>query len=272
MNTTEQPMMPKSILVPLDESPFAERAIPVARALATQLGADLAYFAARGDGTASEAERYLEFAVAEYGPADVLFSDDTQAGHAIAAAAEAGDRLVCMTSHGRGSLRWAVLGSVAEDVIRESHRPVVLVGRHCGTDWPDGFRTAVVCLDGADAADAIIPIATEWAQALDLRVHVVHVIHPLDVEGAEHPDKAVQANVAQLREAGLDVRSVLLRSRLTGAAVADHASSVPGPIVMMSSQSHTGISRISLGSVTMQAVGMSSCPVLVAHTEPRSMQ
>ena len=236
-------MMPKSILVPLDESPFAERAIRVARALATQLGADLAYFAARGDGTASQAERYLEFAVAEYGPADVLFSDDTQAGHAIAAAAEAGDRLVCMTSHGRGSLRWAVLGSVAEDVIRESHRPVVLVGRHCGTDWPDGFRTAVVCLDGADAADAIIPIATEWAQALDLRVHVVHVIHPLDVEGAEHPDKAVQANVAQLREAGLDVRSVLLRSRLTGAAVADHASSVPGAIVMMSSQSHTGISR-----------------------------
>ena len=73
-------MMPKSILVPLDESPFAERAIPVARALATQLGADLAYFAALGDGTASQAERYLEFAVAEHGPADVLFSDDTRAG------------------------------------------------------------------------------------------------------------------------------------------------------------------------------------------------
>ena len=141
---------------------------------------------------------------------------------------------------------------------------MLLVGRHCGTDWPDGFRTAVVCVDGSQAADAIVPIASEWAQALDLRVHVVHVIHPLDVEGAEHPEKTVAADIAQLREAGLDVRPVLLRSRLTGAAVADYASTVPGAIVMMSTQSHTGISRVALGSVTMQAVGMSSCPVLVA--------
>ncbi len=259
-------MMPKSILVPLDESPFAERAILVARALATQMDADVAYFAARGEGTAGQVQRYLEFAVAEHGPAEVLFSDEERAGPAIAAAAEAGDRLVCMTSHGRGSLRWSVLGSIAEEVIRESRRPVVLVGRHCETEWPDGFQAAVVCLDGSDPSDPIVPIAAEWAQALDLGVHVVHVIHPLDVEGAEHPDKAVAANVAQLRDEGLDVRSVLLRSRLTGAAVADYASTLRGALVMMSSQSHTGISRVALGSVTMQAVSMSSSPVLVAHT------
>ena len=91
-------MQQGSLDVHVGQRTFAQQS--VARALATQLGADLAYFAARGDGTASQAERYLEFAVAEYGPADVLFSDDTRSGHAIAAAAEAGDQLVCMTAVG----------------------------------------------------------------------------------------------------------------------------------------------------------------------------
>ena len=57
--------------------------------------------------------------------------------------------VVCMTSHGRGRLRWAFLGSVAEQIISESHDPVVLLGRQCGTEWPDGLKHMLIGIDGS---------------------------------------------------------------------------------------------------------------------------
>ena len=256
-------MMPKTVIVPLDGSQFAERAIPVARAFATQTEGHIALLSARWDDKPSETLSYLQRTGEAEGPAEIMFVRDRHAPEAITLAQENHDRIVCMTSHGRGALRWSVLGSVAEDVIREARHPVLLVGRHCKTDWPHGFRTAVVCVDGFSAADPIVPIATEWAKALQLDVHVVLVIHPLDVEGATVPDKTVETIVAHFREQDVTARGVVLRSRLIAGEIADYAATVPDALVMMSSHSRTGFERLALGSVAMGTVAMSPSPVLV---------
>jgi nucleotide-binding universal stress UspA family protein len=168
-----------------------------------------------------------------------------------------------MTSHGRGAFRWAVLGSVAERVLHETRGPIMLVGRHCATTFPEGFRTAIVCVDGFNAAEPIVPVATEWAKALGLDVHVVMVIHPLDVEGATVPDKNVEAIVEHFQAAGIRARSVILRSRIVPHAIADYAAVVSGSLIMMSSHSRTGVARVAMGSVAMTVVGLSPSPVLV---------
>jgi nucleotide-binding universal stress UspA family protein len=257
-------MLPQTVIVPLDGSQFAERAIPVARAIATQTDGHVAFLTARWDDKPGVASSYLQRTAEEQGPAETMFVQDRRASEAITLAAQAtGDRIVCMTSHGRGALRWSVLGSVAEDVIRETHHPVLLVGRHCRLDWPRGFSTAVVCVDGFSVADPIVPVAAEWAKAIGLDVHVVLVIHPLDVEGATHLDKTVEAIVAQFQAQGLAARSVVLRSRLIAGEIADFATTAPDALVMMSSHSRTGFERLALGSVAMGTVAMSPSPVLV---------
>ena len=258
-------MIPRNIVVPLDGSAFAERAIAVAHKLTAQTGGRVTLMTAREDDDPAREYDYLQKAAAEHGPANVLFVQDRQAAPAISVVAEDdGEHLVCMTSHGRGSLRWAALGSVTEAVIRESRVPVLVVGRHCVLDVTP-FERAVVALDGSDANDPVVPVAIEWSRELGLAVRLVHVIHPLDVEGAEHPNKAVQAIADRMRESGLTVEVLLLRSTLVGAAIADAAATVTGPLVMMSSHSRTGARRLALGSVAMQTVAMSPAPVLVVH-------
>jgi nucleotide-binding universal stress UspA family protein len=60
-----------------------------------------------------------------------------QPGAAILAAAEAVDAdLIVMSTHGRGGPLRSVLGSVADDVVRQSRRPVLLVRR---TPAPAGW-------------------------------------------------------------------------------------------------------------------------------------
>jgi nucleotide-binding universal stress UspA family protein len=257
---------PRTVVVPLDGSSFAERAIPVGRKLAWQLGGDLGLLSARWDDVPQQAEEYLARVAEENGHAETMFVQDRGAAEAIVLEAQ-GDRdpVICMTTHGRGAFRWSVLGSVAEEVVRNARRPVLLVGRHCPADAAP-FRTAVLTVDGSDADDPAVPVAIEWAQALGLGVEVVQVIHPLDVEDAVEPNKVTQSIVARLRDAGLSVRFVSLRSRLVAHAIADHAATVDHPIVVMSSHARTGVGRVALGSVAMGTVAMAAAPVLVVHS------
>ena len=55
-------------------------------------------------------------------------------GNAVARILEASDRidadLIVVGSHGKGRLKYAFLGSVAEKLLRKSHRPVLVVPLH----------------------------------------------------------------------------------------------------------------------------------------------
>jgi nucleotide-binding universal stress UspA family protein len=263
-------MMTETLVVPVDGSEFAERAFPVARALASQLDADIEAVTGRWVDRNPEAQRYLHDVAQRFAPIEIEFLPEREPAEAIEEVVnKPGEHLVCMTSHGRGAFRWAVLGSVAERVVHATRGPVVLVGRHCATKLPAGFLTAIVCVDGFDVAEPVVTVATEWAKELELDVHVVMVIHPLDVEGATVPDKNVEAIVEHFEAAGVRARSVVLRSRLVANAIADFAGTIDGSLVMMSSHSRTGVARVALGSVAMNTVGLSPSPVLVVPQHAR---
>ena len=192
-------MFPDTLVVPLDGSEFAARALPVARAFVRQTGGRLLLMTTRWDDDVRTARDYLDEISAANQDVDVstiVIADRPAASAIQLVARESPGRIVCMTTHGRGRIRWALLGSVAEEVVRESSDPVMLLGRHCRTDWPNNFRKMVVCVDGASAAPAVEPDAVEWAKALGLDVHVVTVIHPLDADG---PDAVLDAIVGRWR-------------------------------------------------------------------------
>ena len=259
-------MFPNTVVVPLDGSDLATRALAVARAFARQTRGRLLLVSTRWDHDLGSARSYLEGIASTCTGLDVetvVIADRPAAEAILLVASETTDRIVCMTSHGRGRVRWALLGSVAEQIVRESAAPVILLGRHCRTEWPNNFRRVLLCVDGATTSPTVLPAALEWATHLGLEVHVASAVHPLDTEP---PDAVLDAIVEQFDARRLSAYKSIVRSSFAAGALADLGDSLDVDLIAMSSHARTGAGRVALGSVTMGVVSMAHCPVLVTCT------
>jgi nucleotide-binding universal stress UspA family protein len=259
-------MTPKTLVVPLDGSEYAERALPVAEAVAERIGGSLLLVSAQYHGPL-EPRAYLEecAVLRDRCPVDVVSTKETYAAEAIVdVLGSDADRVACMTTHGRGRLRWAALGSVAEDVIRRSDRPMLLVGRNCRPDFLGRSSHFVACADGSEDSNELAPAAREWTELLGLDLRVAVVTHPLDVESAEHSDALLGAMAAQFALADR-AATTMIRSRYVAGALADYADELPAALVGMNCHARSGLARFALGSVTMAVLHLVSCPLLVAH-------
>jgi nucleotide-binding universal stress UspA family protein len=259
-----------TFVVPLDDSEFAERAVPVAATLARRLGGSVLLAP-----TAEARMRALSYG-AEPGrslpaPTEVAAALGAPAAPAVRRIVhDTSGGVLCMTTHGRGAFGWAVLGSFTEAVLREHDAPAILVGSHCRTAWDRGSYI-LVCLDGARVDDPVVPVAIHWARALGLRAYVAHVIHPLDVEGATHPDRVVDAVVDQFTAAGVDAAPRFMRASYVAGAIADEAAHEPAALIAMNTHARKGFARFALGSVAMATVGLAPCPVLVTPLPHNAM-
>ena len=188
--------MLSTIIVPLDGSDFAARAIPHATVLARSSGAKLVLvrvLAHRAPGSAIDEMEAIQAALnldAEAIRADGLrvetivrrvhpvHADDV--AHAISAVAdEQQAELIVMSTHGRGGLgRW-IYGSVADSVLQQSTTPVLLVSPHVDSPLPTDRRLRVlVPLDGSELAEGAIEIADLLAGTLDVELTVLQVVEP----------------------------------------------------------------------------------------------
>jgi nucleotide-binding universal stress UspA family protein len=139
-------MIPTNILVPVDFSPCAERALDYACALAAKLGAKVHVVNAIGSAlpelsaaltdhmlaslrhnNAAMLDKLIEprRAIAAFGELRVV--DDDPRDAILAAAKETHADLIVIGTHGRRGLSRLVLGSVAEDVVRRAPCPVLAV-------------------------------------------------------------------------------------------------------------------------------------------------
>jgi nucleotide-binding universal stress UspA family protein len=260
-------MEAKTLVVPLDGSEYSERALPIAEALAMKTGGGLVLVSVPFHGPV-DPRGYLEEQATRITqcPVELFTSDDFVAPGAIQHALEAGeDRIACMTTHGRGSWRWAAVGSVAEEVIRSTTRPLLLVGRNCRADFLKRGPNLLVCVDSTVAAATLAPAVHTWAQTLSLRVHLAIVVHPLDVPSAEQPEQLLGPLVEALGPTDVD-GAELLRATYVAGALVDYADDLTAALIAMSPHARTGASRFMLGSKTMAILHQASCPALVVRS------
>lgn len=170
------------LLLPLDGSPFAEEALPAARALQRMLDAELLLLRAvpmpttplvGPDGVLADvpddaalerelmaAQDYLipiAGAVARDGyPVRIEVRAGTAVEAIVAAGQEQGVTLTAMATHGRTGARRAVLGSVADAVLRRGGTPLLLVTPRTLRDRPDRVEVTGIPGEGAGAARATI--------------------------------------------------------------------------------------------------------------------
>jgi nucleotide-binding universal stress UspA family protein len=182
--SADEPVEVSHVVVPLDGSPFSERALPVADWIAAQLGADVhlvEVVPTDGEGELTEGViRYLDDVTRRHHAAawDVVHGDDV--AQAIADAASSSPRrLVCMATHGRDRTA-GPLGSVAAALLGRSERPVVLVGPRARPST--GAGAPVVAAVGRTGRDeALVSVASSWATRLARRLEIVTIAQPLDL-------------------------------------------------------------------------------------------
>ena len=193
--------------------------------------------------------------------------------------AAAPDALVVMSTRGRGHSA-ALLGSVANEILAEFHRPVVLIGPACATDT---FRTdgrLIVAADRSPGTKAVLQLAAGVLDRFDFSAQVVNVLDPEMAtamersrggpEGSDLPHESAMAHryANELgRAAGQEVDYVVLHSKHPGPAIADHAADEQAALIAMATHARTGLRRLTLGSVTAEVVAHATCPVLATAPE-----
>ena len=195
----------RSVLLPLDGSPFAEQAIPWAAAIARKARARLRLalvhqppFPPPLEGSnlrlytkielaMRKAERdYVRRVAARIREAGgTQLTTATLSGSPAPALAEyareVGAELMVMTTHGRGGLQRVWLGSVADQLVRSLDVPVLLVRPKDGepaTGVPT-LEEILVPLDGSRRAEAALPPALGMAKLFGARLALLQVVEPM---------------------------------------------------------------------------------------------
>ncbi len=222
----------RKIVVPIDTSEVAERAIPWAKAV----GGDSAVivlmevipvatavrsFGGQVIGSAETiqagyqqmAEDQLDAAVAKWFTAGDKVSTAVAAGdpgdQILAVAKEQGAGLIVMSSHGRGAIGRFVSGSVADRVVRHAPVPVMIVGPEGELATDASIERVVAPVDNSALSLAALPVAAQIAKATAAPVKVLHVVIPATdmmmtypASAGTIPPLAVDANYRQITEAG----------------------------------------------------------------------
>jgi nucleotide-binding universal stress UspA family protein len=257
--------IPRTFVVPLDGSELATRAVDVVTPLARCLGASLLLVTTPWDDEVHAAQAHLDGVAATVEvPVDTLLVHDRPAAAAIDLVARSEpDRMICMTTHGRGRFRWAVAGSVAEEVIRNADMPVLLVGPHAAANWSDPPGQIVVGVDASPAASGAVAPAAAWAKALGCELTLTYVAHPLDIGEALRSEDFLAPLEKAVRDVGVPLHVRIERGSYVAGALLDVAEEPPATMFVMASRGRTGFARVALGSVSMAVVNGARCPVLV---------
>ena len=281
------------MLVPLDGSEFALQALPTARVLAERLDAELQTISVAG--ADDDANRLQALAAASLGVdirdkrAHVMRGDDP--AEAIARrAAELEDCVVCLTSHGRGRLHGAVVGSVARSVLQASPEPMVALGPMADNpgwsprprSWPEPLSVPrmVACVDGSDTSEQVLPLAVSWARALDMSLTILTVVEdapePIrpDQKRTRYgtgvaPESYIESLVQQWTGVLPSVDGEVVRDPISAAGgIRTHLDQRPAGLVAVTTHARSGLQRALLGAQAASIVRASVAPCLVAPVVP----
>lgn len=179
----------RSILVPLDGSAAAAQSLGCALWLASRLGAELHILSA-GMPMQLPKEALARLKVPENARAHVTVHQGLRAPEIeiLAAIERYAIDLIAMTARGettersqtRAEERAKLVGHVTEAIIERSPVPVLLIPLRYEEGLP--WETVLVPMSGEPGPDAALMLTVRLANALSLKVHIVHVV---DSEASE---------------------------------------------------------------------------------------
>jgi nucleotide-binding universal stress UspA family protein len=292
--------MVKEILVPLDGSELAESVLPYVETVAAKTGAELILLTAvhgheigisgypgetdirdRSD----EVRSYLESRCDElrrrglpvrseihYGPeADAILN--AAADHVV--------DLIAMSTHGRSGIgRW-IMGSVADRVLHNTHRPLLLVrARESAGEAVElpAVNKILVPLDGSPMAGAVLPYVRDFAKHLGASVVLFQALATTEtyvpaemghyrlgdlLNKMEEGAHRYLARIAgEMASDGVAARGVVTFGPAVN-EIADAAKREGADLIAMATHGRSGVGRWIIGSIADAVVRRTSLPCLV---------
>jgi nucleotide-binding universal stress UspA family protein len=303
---TPSPGRFQSILVPLDGSLLAEQAIPVALAIAERARSKIKLVLVHQPLLLDVGAAYTNMELMmEKADRDYLRSVAARVraglGRALSSAVLQGPivqtltsyvrelsiDLVVMTTHGRGGIRRAWLGSVTDQLIRTLDVPVLAVrAREDGSGEPMIVPDILVPLDGSPLAEAVLEPAAAMARLWDAELTLVQIVQPVLLttepalpfpSGYDEQLTNMERDAAQdylhdiaerLRNQGVKASGVAVLGGATANTVLDMARPDRVGMVALATHGRGSIRRLVLGSVADKLVRAAEVPVLVVRPSP----
>lgn len=293
----------KQILVPTDFSEGSRFAFAEAFAVAKQCGAELilvhvvanlpAYGLETGFAGGTLVETYedrmrqtaadeIAKLVAEIGdPAVKITTDIRYGGPAMQiteSITEHRPDLVVLSTHGRSGLTRAVVGSVAEPVIRHSDVPILAL-RPSVDLHPSRAQHILLTTDGSEEASAAAPWAKRWSDMTHASIAALWVVEdPVSIPLMDwqlFPEVRQDTVYHELEELARhrakealgphlgDLPDCRVRHGSPVVEIAAEASTGEHDLLIMATHGRSGFRRLFLGSVTERALRDTAIPMLI---------
>jgi nucleotide-binding universal stress UspA family protein len=289
--------MLKTILLPLDGSTLAERALTYATVLARRSQARIVLVEAVQTHTlpgrdpsdarvelTTRAEEYLKTAAGRLSADGITTETHVSYDDPVHAILDAARRhqadLIVMSTHGRGGLGRMLYGSVADQILRHATMPVLLVPSIVEHTWPaEGPLSLLIPLDGSELAAEALQSADLLTESFGSKLTLLRVvqpaIYPLYGEGYTYVPFDQDAELADARQYLQDQTARLgeTGSRVDTQVAVGEPARVIGEIareqnvdvVVMATHGNGGLSRLILGSVATATLRHTTAPLLLVR-------
>jgi nucleotide-binding universal stress UspA family protein len=259
------------ILISLDGTPQAQRALQYSEVLVRTAGGQLKVFRASVGGPTEYIERALDAIARRLRETGVAAEWSVVRGEAVPAILEAArswqPHLIALATTRSSALdRWLNDG-VADAIVRSATVPVLVVP----PDREDASARKppthiMVPLDGSTTAEEALGPATELARSLQADLILLRVIEDnapgsIDAQNAEHYLQAMRDHV----RAALPQRQVVshVASGSPPVAIVQATVDLAADLIAMATRGRVGLARAVLGSTATATLEQSTVPVLL---------
>ncbi len=192
--------------------------------------------------------------------------------------------LIIVASHGYGAVRRAFLGSVASNLVRAAHCPVLIVGEHRPAKPP--FKRVLAAIDLSPISRRVLEEAIDMLNGQG-RLEVLSLYeHPLIAAGelevlprylsanevakmGEHHRAAVQKLVDSIPHPGIEIKIEVLSKAPPPLVILEVAELLSPDLIVVGTSGHNAWHRLIIGSTATKVISDARCPVLVVPSPER---
>jgi nucleotide-binding universal stress UspA family protein len=177
-----------------------------------------------------------------------------------------GASLLVMGTHAFGGMERFLLGSTAEEVLREAHCPVVTVGPQVASSTKNGphLQNILYATDFSEASLAVVPFLAALQKSAGAQLRILHVAADHD-SGIGEESKRFDP-IRRLLGANGDKEYVVLHGTNVGQAIVNEAERCPADLVVLGVKHASAFVAHAAPKIAFQIVAASPCPVLTVSS------
>lgn len=199
-------------------------------------------------------------------------------------------RLIVMASHGRGGLSRALLGSVADRLIRRSATPVLLVRPVDGSGsprvmWPPA--RVLVPLDGSGLSEEVLAPLIQLIGLAEKELFLLRIMEPVpslepfpdiadiadrdaqetqdadNAQASEEGQRYLDEFAARLLDDGVRARTHVAIHASAANAILEYANESGADLIALATHGRSGLTRAFVGSVADEVMRRATVSVLI---------